>query len=102
MTILEALNSEVGNITLASKYLVLQGLNPDDTFTVENSSSVELTKAYCFRALVTQSDFSEDGLSITMNRPFMMYEANRIFLLNGFESEMFDLKPKIKDGTGRW
>ena len=96
MTIIDALNSEVGNITLANKILIQQGLNPDEDFTTENNLSIEIAKAYCFRAMVSQPDFSEDGLSITLNRTQMITEANRIFKANGLESEMILLTPTIK------
>jgi hypothetical protein len=103
MTVLGALNIEVGNLTLAGKYLVLQGLYPAEVFNAENSGKVEICKAYCFRALLAQPDFSEDGLSITLNRAEMKSEANRIFLANGLEDEMIGVnQPKIKNATGRW
>lgn len=102
MTILQALNTEVGNINLASKYIVSQGLNPNETFSEDNADEVKLAKAYCFRAMISQPDFSEDGLSITLNRQQLIAEANRIFTLNGLTDDLIGAKPTISNGTGRW
>ena len=102
MTVLEALNIEVGNIDLSEKYLLLQGLNTFDDFSTDNSGSVELAKAYCFRAKVAEADFSEDGLSITINRPALIAEANRIFTANGLTEELIGSSPTLKSATGRW
>lgn len=102
MTILEALNAEVGNITLSNKFLVLRGLNPTDTFSLDNSSEVEIAKAFCFRAMVNQPDFSEDGLSITFSRADLIREANRIFAANDLTDEIIEVVPKIESKTNLW
>lgn len=102
MTVLEALNVEVNNITLSEKYLNLVGAVLTDEYSQANHSQVELAKAYCFKAIATQPDWSEDGLSIKYSREYLVKEANRIFDLNDLEDEKIDSIPKISDSTGIW
>jgi hypothetical protein len=102
MTTLEALNIEVGSKSLAEKYLIQQGIISTDTYSVSNHAAVELAKAYCYRALVNMPDWSEDGLSITYSREYMLNEANRIFTENGLTDAVISVQPTISNGTGLW
>jgi hypothetical protein len=102
MTVLEALNTSIGDLALSNKNLVLRGLDPDEVFSLSNSTEVEIAKAFCLRDLLTNPDFSEDGLSITYNRPAMIKEMERIFLANGLDNEIIDFNPIIHDRSGLW
>jgi hypothetical protein len=102
MTFLEALNTEVNNQALCNKILVIRGLDPDSEFTSSDANDIEIAKAFCFRALVTQPDFSEDGLSITLNRSSLISEANRIFEANDLTDEMIVILPIIDDKSQVW
>lgn len=103
MTVLEALNAEVNNQTLSSKYLVLVGLEGALEYASNNNSKVELAKAYCFKAIVTQPDFGEDGLSVQYDRKYLIEEANRIFLKNDLQEQVIGgVAPKVSDKTGLW
>lgn len=102
MTILEALNVEVNNQVLSNKYLVMIGLDPLVEYSSDNNSELDLAKAYCFKSIVTQPDFAEDGLNIKYNRNFLINEANRIFKLNNLPDEIMGGSAKISDMTGIW
>jgi len=102
MTVLEALNIEVGNSTLASKYLALRGLNAADVYSATNHNEVEIAKAYCFKTLAAQPNISEDGLSIQYSRSELIRQANEIFAKNNLESEMIGTSPTVSNGTNLW
>ncbi len=102
MTIIEALNIEVGNTTLAEKYLILRGLVPTDVYTPDNNNDVEIAKAYCFKVLASQPDFSEDGLSIQYSREELIRQANEIFQKNGLDYLMVSTSPTVKNATNLW
>lgn len=102
MIIIDALNTEVKDKALAEKFIIQQGLNPDDVYSASNIKEVELCKAYCFKALLTQPDWSEDGLSVSYNRNYLIAEANRIFELNGLSDLKISTSPKISNGTSLW
>jgi len=103
MTVLEALNIDVGNEALSNKNLILIGLDPVTEFSSDNNSEVELAKAYCFKSIATSPDFSEDGLQITYDRKYLIEEANRIFELNNLPDEVIGSgKPEISNKTRLW
>jgi len=102
MTVLEALNVETNNQVLSEKNLILVGLDPTTIFTVSNNSTVELAKAYCFKAIVTQPDYGEDGLTVKYTRSYLITEANRIFILNGLIDEVIGDNPTVSDKSGLW
>lgn len=102
MTVLEALNVEVNNQTLSEKYLVLVGLDPVTVYSPANNDTVDLAKAYAFKAIATQPDWSEDGLNIKYDRSYLVSEANRLFELNDLLDEIIGGSPKIEDSTGIW
>lgn len=102
MTVLEALNVEVNNQVLSNKYLVLVGLDPAILYSATNNETVDLAKAYCFKSIVTQPDFGEDGLNVEYDRNYLINEANRIFGLNNLPDEIIGASPKISDSTGLW
>ncbi len=102
MDVFEALNTEVNSAKLSNKYLVLVGLVPTDTFTADNFPQVELAKAYCFRAILTQPDYSEDGLAVNYDRKYLLAEANRIFEQNNLDDLIMGGVPKVNNITGIW
>lgn len=102
MTVLEALNVDVNNITLSEKNLILIGLDSTSIYSPDNNSEVELAKAYCFKSIVTQPDWTEDGQSAKYSREYLVKEANRIFELNGLDDEIINFIPTISDSTNIW
>lgn len=102
MTVLEALNVEVNNQVLSEKNLILVGLDPTTLFSASNNDTVELAKAYCFKSILTQPDYGEDGLTVKYSRSYLRNEANRIFELNGLIDEIIGDNPVVSDASGLW
>lgn len=102
MTVLDALNVEVNNQVLSNKYLVLVGLDPVTVYSPDNNEDVDLAKAYAFKAIVTQPDWSEDGLNIKYDRNYLIKEADRIFKLNDLLDEIINASPTVSDSTRLW
>jgi len=103
MTVLESLNIEVNNQVISEKSLIQVGLDSTSIYSLENSPTVELAKAYAFKSIITQPDYSEDGLAVEYDRKYLVMEANRIFKINGLEDEMIGQStPVINNKTGLW
>ena len=102
MTILEAVNVEVNNANLVEKYCIYRSINSSDTYSSVNFVEAEIIKAYCFKALITQPDWSEDGLSVKYNISDLIRLANKIFTDNDLESEIIESGNNVEDKTGSW
>ena len=102
MTVLDALDVEVNNQVLSNKNLILVGLDPVTEFSSTNNDTIEIAKAYCFKALASQPDYGEDGLSVKYDRKYLIEESNRIFTLNGLLDELIGGSPSVSNKTGLW
>ena len=102
MTIKDAINTEVKDGQLVEKYCIFRGVDPLATYASGNFTEAEIIKAYCFKALVSQPDWSEDGLSVKYNRAELIKQANVIFENNDLTDEVILTEGSITNLTPLW
>jgi len=102
MTIQDVLNLHVNQPDIAAASLSRVAMDGSVTFDNTTDMNVfDVARAYAYKTLAAQPDWSEDGLSAKYNRAYLISEANRIFSAQGMADEVIGA-PTIISKTNQW